>query len=48
MKHSLIAVIVSVMITGCSTVGGAVKGLCEDVKRSTDYLSDMVLPSNQK
>lgn len=48
MKHGLIAAIMSIMITGCSTIGGAVKGLGEDVKRGTDYLSDMVLPTNQK
>jgi predicted small secreted protein len=48
MKHSLIAVIVSAVITGCSTIGGAVKGLGEDVKRGTDYVADMVLPTNQK
>ena len=48
MKHSLIAVIVSIMITGCSTVGGAVKGMGEDVKRGTDYVSGIILPTNRK
>lgn len=48
MKNSLIAMIVSVMVTGCSTIGGAVKGVGEDVKRGTDYVSDMLLPTNRK
>jgi predicted small secreted protein len=48
MKRTLIAVIVSAVITGCSTIGGAVKGVGEDVKRGTDYVSDILLPTNRK
>lgn len=48
MKHSLIVMIMAIMITGCSTVGGAVKGMGEDVKRGTDYVSGIILPTDRK
>lgn len=42
----LLALMLLIWLAGCSTVGGAVKGLGEDVKRGTDYVAERVTPKN--
>lgn len=40
------AILLLASLVGCSTVGGAVRGLGDDVKRGTDYVADRVMPKN--
>lgn len=37
----------SVLLSGCSTVSGAVRGVGEDVKTGTDRVADWIKPENK-
>jgi predicted small secreted protein len=41
-------VFLAVGIQACSTIGRTVQGVGEDVKRGTDYISDMILPDGSR
>jgi predicted small secreted protein len=43
MKTAIVIVVLA-MLTACSTVGGAVQGLGEDVKSLTDWTASKINP----
>ena len=48
MLKSILALLCILTVTGCATAGRTVQGMGEDVKRGTDYASDMLLPNQTK
>lgn len=38
----------AVTLQACSTIGRTVQGVGEDVKRGTDYVSDLILPDGSR
>lgn len=41
----VVILVVALGLQACSTLGRTVQGMGEDVKRGTDYVSDLLLPN---
>ena len=48
MLKSMLAILCVLSVSACATAGRTVQGIGEDVKRGTDYVSDMLLPNQTK
>lgn len=48
MKVLLISFMITMFVSGCSTVAGTVRGLGEDVKSGTDAVGNWIKPESKE